>query len=121
MSMRILRGVSPFHPDKTHLHHLFISMGFSHIGATISILLFNLGNILVWYLSYKLGASVDWQLYIVILASFLSTFGLYGIMRVAQRRRWPLWTFMCRMGRISHIERKGLFLWLQKVMDWKIN
>ena len=121
MSMRILRGVSPFHPDKTHLHHLFISMGFSHIGATISILLCNLGNILVWYLSYKLGASVDWQLYIVILASFLSTFGLYGTMRVAQRRRWPLWTFMCRMGRISHIERKGLFLWLQKVMDWKIN
>ncbi|MBR4041780.1 MAG: undecaprenyl/decaprenyl-phosphate alpha-N-acetylglucosaminyl 1-phosphate transferase [Bacteroidaceae bacterium] len=121
MSMRILRGVSPFHPDKTHLHHLFISMGFSHIGATISILLFNLCNILIWYVSYKLGASIDLQLYIVILVSFLSTFGVYGLMRVAQRRRWPLWRFMCRMGRISHIERKGLFLWLQKVMDWKIN
>ena len=60
-------------------------------------------------------------IYRSILTSFLSTFGVYGLMRVAQRRRWSLWRFMCRMGRISHIERKGLFLWLQKVMDWKIN
>lgn len=117
MSMRMFRGVSPFHPDKTHLHHLFISMGYSHIGATISILFINLFIILVWYLSYKLGASINTQLYIVIASSLLFTFGLYGIMRLAQKRRWGLWSFMCYMGGISHIERKGLFLWLQKMMD----
>ena len=32
MSMRILRKKSPFSPDRTHLHHLFIELGFSHIG-----------------------------------------------------------------------------------------
>ena len=117
MSMRMFRGVSPFHPDKTHLHHLFISMGYSHIGATISILSINLFIILIWYLSYKLGAPINTQLYIVIAASLLFTFGLYGIMRLAQKHRWGLWSFMCHMGSISHVERKGLFLWLQKMMD----
>ena len=40
-TMRILRGKSPFRPDKTHLHHLFIDMGFSHLGAALFILLLN--------------------------------------------------------------------------------
>jgi UDP-N-acetylmuramyl pentapeptide phosphotransferase/UDP-N-acetylglucosamine-1-phosphate transferase len=41
MSSRIIRGTSPFHPDKTHLHHMFISLGFSHAGTTMMILLLN--------------------------------------------------------------------------------
>ena len=32
MTGRIVRGVSPFHADRSHLHHLFIEMGFSHVG-----------------------------------------------------------------------------------------
>ena len=35
MMMRILRKTSPFHPDKTHLHHMFIELGFSHIVTTV--------------------------------------------------------------------------------------
>lgn len=27
---RLMRGTSPFEADKTHLHHLFLSLGFSH-------------------------------------------------------------------------------------------
>ena len=41
MSTRILRGTSPFHPDKTHLHHVFIELGFSHVGTTVCILSIN--------------------------------------------------------------------------------
>lgn len=117
MSTRMLRGTSPFHPDKTHLHHLFIDMGFSHIGTTFSILLLNTINILVWYLSYRCGATIDIQLYVVVFMALLTTFGFYGGMRWCQRRGNMLWRLMLRLGRISHVERKGLFLWLQHLMD----
>lgn len=117
MSTRILRGCSPFQPDKTHLHHLFISMHYSHIGAALSILMLNLLIILAWYLSYKLGASVDVQFYIVLGMGLLSTFGFYGFMRWCERRDNTLWQFACRIGESSHFERKGLFRWLQRMMD----
>lgn len=48
MFMRILRGKSPFRPDKTHLHHLFIDMGFSHLGAALGILMVNLAVVGLW-------------------------------------------------------------------------
>lgn len=42
MVKRVLKGQSPFHPDKTHLHHIIRAMGFNHrkvvvliIGATV--------------------------------------------------------------------------------------
>ena len=31
---RILRGHSPFHPDRRHIHHLLIDYGFSHVQAS---------------------------------------------------------------------------------------
>lgn len=119
MSVRILRHTSPFHPDKTHLHHLFISMDFSHIGTTASILLLDLLVLFAWYLAYKCGAGVDVQLYVVILMALLVTFVFYGGMRWCQKHRHPLWRAMCRIGRATHVERKGLFLWLQRLMDGK--
>jgi UDP-GlcNAc:undecaprenyl-phosphate GlcNAc-1-phosphate transferase len=32
--MRALRGKSPFSPDRTHIHHLLIDTGLSHMQAT---------------------------------------------------------------------------------------
>ena len=119
MSTRILRGTSPFHPDKTHLHHLFISMGYSHIGTTVSILCLNLLVIFGWYTTYKLGACVDVQLYVVIFLAFLATFVFYGGMRLCQKHENALWRCVCRLGKVTHVERKGFFLWLQRFMDGK--
>lgn len=119
MSMRILRGTSPFHPDKTHLHHLFISMGFSHIGTTVSILLLNLLVFFSWYGVYKAGCTINVQFYVCVAMSLLVTFGFYGLMRLCQKRRYALWDIMCNLGKISHVERKGIFLWLQRLMDGK--
>jgi UDP-GlcNAc:undecaprenyl-phosphate GlcNAc-1-phosphate transferase len=33
--LRILRGRSPFYPDKTHIHHLLIDLGYSHVKSTL--------------------------------------------------------------------------------------
>ena len=117
MVMRILRGTSPFHADKTHLHHLFIEMGFSHIGTTISILFLNLSVIFGWYISYKCGAGAATQLYIVIALSLLVTVGFYYGLRFCGKHGWAPYRFMQCLGKITHVERKGVFLWLQRMVD----
>ncbi len=117
MSIRMLRGKSPFSPDKTHLHHLFIEMGFSHIGATVSILTFNTIIVACWWLSYRLGCSIEWQLYIVLILAVAMTFVFYKFMKIQQKYNTSIWRMMRVIGKVSHIERKGIFLWLQNVMD----
>lgn len=119
MSIRILRGKSPFSPDKTHLHHLFIEMGFSHIGTTVSILSFNTLIVACWWMSYRLGCSVEWQLYIVLILALTLTFVFYKFMKIQQRYNSAIWRVMQAIGKMSHIERKGIFFWLQNLMDGK--
>ena len=108
MSARILKGASPFSPDKTHLHHLFIEMGFTHVATSLSILLMDLVIVAVWFLSWKLGASVDMQLYVVIAMGLLVCFAFYFFME-AQRAKndgqgTELWCRCCRLG---HRTRRG--------------
>lgn len=40
-STRLSKGKSPFHPDKTHIHHLMLGLGLSHVQATMYLMLFN--------------------------------------------------------------------------------
>jgi hypothetical protein len=117
MMMRILRKTSPFHPDKTHLHHMFIELGFSHIGTTVSILTFNSLVVLGWYISYKCGASIDTQLYIVIALAMLVTVGFYYGMRLCGNRGYAPYRLMQRIGKLTHVERSGIFARLQRLMD----
>lgn len=127
MTMRILRGKSPFKPDKTHLHHLFIDMGFSHLGAALFILFLNFMVVLIWLASWKLGASVDVQLYIVIALGMLVTFGFYKFMKMQQNggpvdeEGYPqgtvLWHLMCKMGNWTHRENKRSWRVLRALMD----
>jgi UDP-N-acetylmuramyl pentapeptide phosphotransferase/UDP-N-acetylglucosamine-1-phosphate transferase len=129
MIMRKLRGKSPFSPDKTHLHHLFIDMGYSHLGAGMSILLMNLCVVVAWWLSWKLGASMDVQLYVVIVLGMLVTFGFYKYM-VVQRNGGPVdeagkprgtkvWRFMRGLGQWTHREDKRFWRMMQRIVDWK--
>lgn len=39
---RIIKGRSPFSPDKTHIHHLLLDLGLSHMQATAVLLAVNL-------------------------------------------------------------------------------
>jgi len=41
-TLRILRGKSPFSADRTHLHHVFLQLGFSHLQASSTIIAVNL-------------------------------------------------------------------------------
>ena len=102
MTMRILRRTSPFRPDKTHLHHLFIDLGFSHIATTCSVLSLNLLVMLAWWISYKVGASVDVQFYVVISASILVTAVFYKVMRMQMACNGVLARLMRKLGAYTH-------------------
>ncbi len=117
MVTRMLQGRSPFHPDKTHLHHMFIDLGFSHVGTTFSIILLNLTVVAVWWASVAMGCSLDVQLYVVILFGSLFTIFLYPAVAAAKRRNAALYRALTAVGRMTHFERKGFFLLLRKAMD----
>lgn len=116
MSARIVRGNSPFLPDKTHLHHLFISFGFSHAGTTAVILVLDAMVVCAWWAMYIAGASIDMQLYGVLFLGVLVTTGIYyPLQHLNPSGR--LYQALHRIGRITHIERTGFVLWVQKLMD----
>ena len=127
MMVRILRGSSPFKPDKTHLHHLFIDMGFSHLGAALFILLMNFLVVIIFLVTWKLGASIDIQTYVVIAVGLLVTFGFYKFMKIQQNsgqvdeEGYPqgtaLWHKMCDLGKLTHRENKRTWRMLQWLMD----
>lgn len=117
MFARIIVGHSPFSPDKTHLHHLFIDLGFSHVGTSLTIILTNLLIVLIWFVSWRLGASIDLQFYIVILLGLLTTCGFYYGMRVAEKKQNKLYHTICRIGARTHFEKNHIWALLQKIMD----
>ena len=119
MFMRILRHTSPFHPDKTHLHHLFIEMGFSHFGTTMSVLSLNLLVVLCWLLSYKLGASIDVQFYVVMISGVLFTAGFYKFMRIQIARNSAILQWMTNFGAKTHVGDKKWWGALQRAVDLK--
>lgn len=69
MTARVFKGKSPFSADQNHLHHILIKKNFSHARITIFEVCLNLIVIGIFFLSWKLGAPVEWQLYIVILSA----------------------------------------------------
>ena len=117
MSTRILKGTSPFRPDKTHLHHMFIDLGCSHVAKTLAILGVNMFVVLCWWALEASGFSIVVQLYAVIAVSLLVTSGLYHFMQWHICRDTRFMRAMRRLGYKTHISRTGIFFWLQQVMD----
>ena len=127
MTVRMLRGRSPFKPDKSHLHHLFIDMVFSHLGAALSILLMNMLVVFTWLLLYKKGASVEVQLYVVIVMGLAITVGFYKFMKAQQlcgpvdEEGYPkgsrVWHAFQKMGEWSHREKGVLWQMMTKFVD----
>ena len=71
MVYRIVRGRSPFRPDKTHLHHMYIDLGYSHLATSGSILVINFFIVAVTLVSWLMGASINMQTYVVLAMGLL--------------------------------------------------
>ena len=119
MSARMIRGKSPFNPDKTHLHHLLIDLHFSHIGTTMVEIFASLFAVACWYLSYRMGASIDVQLYIVIFIGFMITFAFYKFARSQERKQSKIYHWLTKMGDKTHVGHTRWFEGLTRVLDRK--
>lgn len=117
MSARMMRGRSPFSPDKTHLHHIFLELGCSHPAIFVVILTLNSTVVLAWWGLMAAGCSINMQLYAVIALALFFTFGLYNFLSYHIARQTPLAKLLCRFGEASHLERKGIFRWLRETVD----
>lgn len=117
MTLRIIRGTSPFNPDKTHLHHLLLDLHFSHIGASVVEIFTNLLVVVGWYISYRAGASVDLQLYIVILLGVLITFAFYKFARVQEKKQSKAYFCLTRIGEKTHCGNTKWFNCIRNLSD----
>ena len=117
MTTRMLHGRSPFSPDKSHLHHLLFEFHFSHIGTTCTEILLNMLVVGVWWTAYALGASIDMQLYAVLLTGFGVTFGLYGLFTRIRRCDTRFYHALLRFGDRTHVGHSKWFLKCRERLD----
>lgn len=78
---RISSGVSLFRPDKSHIHHRFLSLGFSHAQSVI--IFYTLQAIFV-FLGAALRTSSPWQI-LLVYALLLAV--IYGFLSLAEISR----------------------------------
>ncbi len=115
MCMRIAQKKSPFHPDKTHLHHVFVNVGVSHAITTLVEVVLQGVVVTAWFISVWYGASIEWQLYIVVFLAMVLVWGTYGMLRYHADHHTE---FLHRLTEVSirtHLGRTG---WWQDFTSW---
>ncbi len=117
MLTRMLHHKSPFHPDKTHLHHMFIDLGFSHVITTVCVLTLNTLVIGIWTLSYYAGLTPDAQTIVVVATATLVTAGLYQGVELFKRRYPERYARTAERIRRSQPKRDGWMLVAQRIID----
>jgi len=117
MITRMIKGHLPFHPDKTHLHHLFIDMGFSHFGTTLCLLFMNTLVVIGWLVAWKCGADVTMQFFVVISLSVLNTLCLFSVMKNQMKTNGKIYKIMYAIGRRTHWNNSRLWIFMQKIVD----
>lgn len=80
---RILNGKSPFTPDRNHIHHLLLNLGFGHAAVTFICVALNIGFIVLAYSARSLGST---QLLLLILGVSLGGFGILYMRRKPKRQ-----------------------------------
>ncbi len=78
---RVVRGRSPFSPDKTHIHHLLLDLGMSHMKATFVLLAVNMFFIIGVVVFNSFGTAMLLSIELVLM--FLFT---YFLQRILQKR-----------------------------------
>jgi UDP-N-acetylmuramyl pentapeptide phosphotransferase/UDP-N-acetylglucosamine-1-phosphate transferase len=84
-AIRILQGKSPFNPDRNHLHHMLVDLGFSHMKATSLLALFN-----ICMIGISLGMQNVRSEIVLTLVLMLSLAGSYGLAFAKNKRIVPV-------------------------------
>ncbi len=81
-SYRMLNGISPFTPDKNHVHHILLRLGWSHLKITLVLSAAALGIVLVAYLLQPVGNNI------ILITIHIIGFSVVGFaLALHQRRR----------------------------------
>ncbi|MGB3005397.1 MAG: MraY family glycosyltransferase [Chitinophagaceae bacterium] len=70
-SIRILKGKSPFTPDRNHVHHLLLDRGLNHAEVTFTCVTINIGFILLAWFGQSLGTTLILSIILVVAFSGL--------------------------------------------------
>lgn len=115
MGMRIAHHKSPFHPDKTHLHHIFVNVGISHFITSVSEILIDAVVVVILILSAFLGAGFEVQLYVVIAAAMLFVWGTYAVLQYNARNHTAFLHRITNFSIKTHLGRKH---WWKKITNY---
>lgn len=115
MTTRMVKKKSPFHPDRTHLHHAFIDVGVSHSITALSETMINVLVCGVWYLTYRMGASIEVQLYVVIGMAMILVWGTYFLLNHVAREHPN--SYIIKIARSTHIGHTKWWLAFQRKLD----
>lgn len=83
---RLMKGVSPFKADRTHLHHYLLDMGFTHSEAVTILVISNILIITVSLVTQDYNPNIA---ILCILGMSLSLFGILYFMRKARLAKFP--------------------------------
>lgn len=117
MAQRMYHKRSPFHPDKTHLHHVFVRAGVSHSVTTLLEIMINLVIVLVWAVFAKLHSSLEVQLYAVVISAVLLVWGVYFFFRWHERHHTPFMHRLAKFGIKSHFGQTETWQRLEARLD----
>ena len=83
---RIIRGHSPFQPDRRHIHHLLVDYGFTHMQATLLLVLIN-----IFFMVFVFSLDRYWNLHLLLLCEIaiasVATLGLHSaVIRKNQKK-----------------------------------
>lgn len=115
MTMRILKGRSPFSPDKTHLHHVFINIGVSHSVTALTEIFIQCVIVLIWVISVKCDVPFDIQLYIVIFSAMFFVWGTYCFLRYHIYNHTSFLHFLTHFSIATHMGRTN---WWKRITGW---
>lgn len=79
---RVLKGKSPLYPDRTHIHHLLLDKGLSHMQATVLLVVVNVAFIALVLLLQNIGT-----LYLTLLLLFIASVLSGGLYLSVQRSK----------------------------------
>lgn len=79
-TLRLMKGKSPFSPDRNHIHHLLIDCGLQHLTATLLLVMFNVSVIIIALLAQNLGNT-----YLVLLLLAIVSASTTTLAKVKQR------------------------------------
>lgn len=114
---RVLTGQSPLKADKTHLHHVFIATGVSHLITSLSEVGINLVIAAIWLVVYRSGASQEAQFCTVVGSAVVLVWGTYIFLHYQQMHQTKTFERFNRWSRFTHLGHKRWWLVLQALLD----